>query len=346
MSPVITGGVRRARPSSRASRSRLLASRTALAWALEGAGSGFDLGAVHAHLVSGSVASHEEPGTCELPVECPVIGPPDVQPLKAHRKHGSDEHLAPVGKVHSQVGSVDFDLCQPQEREAPKRDRAEIRIVPRLGDLYAPRTGIECGPYLVQLLAETCQRLHDVLWRFARKGYQCPATLYFTTLGVVRHRYTQHCRTGQPRESGCTKSEVARDRQSTPFREPGGFPQFAIVQSAQGLGDASGSLHDRMEYLLTGRFSHRHLTQYGHGNPWMLGVFPRRARCAGESSSRGDDIRGKMEHGSCSPSSSRSDHQGRPSPDGARARSRQGGTPPGPRVLDPAWRRDRAGREP
>ena len=54
-----------------------------------------------------------------------------------------------VGKVQPQVGAVDFDLCQPQEREAPQRDRAEIRIVPRLDDLSPPHVGMECSPELV-----------------------------------------------------------------------------------------------------------------------------------------------------------------------------------------------------
>ena len=41
-------------------------------------------------------------------------------------------------------------------------------------------------------------------------------------------------------------------------RELGGSSQLVVVKSAQGLDDASGPLHDRVDYSLVGRFTRRH----------------------------------------------------------------------------------------
>ncbi len=117
-----------------------------------------------------------------------------------------------------QVSPVYLDLCKSQEGEAPERDWTEIRIVVGLDDVYTPGTRIEYGPFLVQLVTEKCQRLHNVLGRFARKGNKRPGTLNFTALGIVGHRHTLPCGTCHSKKRPGSESKVTRDGQETPFR--------------------------------------------------------------------------------------------------------------------------------
>ena len=60
------------------------------------------------------------------------------RPLEYHREHCRDEERAPVVQGQSQVGPVDLDLREPEERKATERDRAQVAGLRWLDHVHAP----------------------------------------------------------------------------------------------------------------------------------------------------------------------------------------------------------------